>query len=84
MPTKIAFSLDETFTAQDVEDIRYLFVDALAEFASRRTPARDYVEQRYPDPSYLSDRDKKVEQVQRRTALARKLHDVALNFKVST
>lgn len=81
MATKIVLTVDDGLTAQEVDDLRYLLSDALGEFAARRTPARDYVENRYPGPDYYPDREEKVEQVRRRCAVARKLHNAALGFE---
>lgn len=84
MATKIVLTVEEGLTKQEVEDLRYLLTDALGEFAARRTPARDYVENRYPGSDVYPGalREKNVQQVERRNALAKKLHDVALHFEV--
>lgn len=82
MATKIILTTDEQLTDKDVDDMSYLLSDALGEFAARRTPAREYVVQRYPGPDYYPDREEKVQQVERRITLARKLHSAALHPQV--
>lgn len=82
MAMKIVLTVEEGLSQQEVDDLRYLLSDALGEFAARRTPARDYVENRYPGPDYYPDREEKIAQVARRCVLARKLHDASLGFEV--
>lgn len=53
--------------------IKQLFRDALNEFIARRTPAREYVERRYPD-GFLGDKrnnDRKVAEVESRILAAK-------------
>ncbi len=82
MPSKVIMVVDDGLSAQETDDLRYLLVDALGEFAVARTPAPDYVDRRYPGPDYYPDRAKKVAQVERRNSLAKKLHNSALHFVV--
>lgn len=82
MPTKITLTVDDGLTAEEINDLRFMFTDAFGEFAARRTPARDYVESRYAGKDYLPDREEKVAQVRRRTALATKLYNAGFNVEV--
>lgn len=80
MATKIILTTDDTLTAEETNDLRYLFADALGEFAARRSPEVDYVRGRHIDlPAGLLE--DKVRQVMRRTQLARKLHNATLTYK---
>lgn len=86
MPTKIVLTVEEGLTEEEANDLRYLLTDALGEFADRRTPAQVYVEKRYPDLALLnvptSAFEAKCKQVERRNAIAKKLHNVALHCTV--
>ncbi len=85
MATKIILTVDEELSTQDCDDLRYLFADALGEFASHRYPPEQYIEERYPSTNEgynWLDRKQKLEQVQRRVVLARKLHNAALTHVV--
>ena len=82
MAIKIVLTVDENLTVQEADDLKVLLKDAFGEFASRRLPARDYVDQRYPGTDYFPDREKKVEQVERRCGLARKLNAAADDVEV--
>jgi len=93
MPTKIVLTVDDGLTPQEINDLQLLFVDALGEFASRRSPAEKYVQERY----VRTEKDgvvvhtfgekgnaNKVEQVKRRIALAKKLHNPALHIETES
>jgi hypothetical protein len=82
MQTKIILTVDGGLTDDEQADLCYLFSDALGEFAARRTPAKQYVEERYPDDKRYFAFDDKLAQVERRNTLALKLHSAALNFEV--
>lgn len=82
MPAKITLDVSEGLSAQEVEDLRFLLVDALGEFASRRSPPELYVIKRYTNAFSPNETLKKIEQVRRRIALARKLHNPALAVSV--
>lgn len=85
MATKIVLTVEEGLSKQEIEDLRYLLTDALGEFAARRTPARDYVDGRYTTDTYAgAHRECKVQQVERRNALAKKMHDAALHFQTES
>jgi hypothetical protein len=83
MVTKIVLTVEDGLTEQEQTDLRYLLTDALGEFAARRTPAKEYVETRYPDDKQYFAFDDKLAQVERRNTLARKLHNAALHFEVA-
>jgi hypothetical protein len=83
MAMKIILTVDDGLTEQEQADLRYLLSDALGEFAARRTPAKAYVEERYPDDKHYFAFDDKLAQVERRNTLARKLHNAALHFEVT-
>lgn len=77
MATKITMTVADELTEQECDDLQLLLCDALGEFATRRYPAEQYVEERYPSSNEgyaWLNRPKKVTQVQRRIALAQKLH----------
>lgn len=92
MPTKIELIVEDDLTKQEVDDLQYLLTDAVGEFADRRSPAELYVLKRYVreekdgvvvhtfGPKGTLD---KIEQVRRRVALAKKLHNATLQPKVS-
>ena len=82
MPAKIILTVDDDITEEEQKDLQYLLSDALSEFATCRSPAKDYVANRYPGKDYLPDRLDKVAQVERRIDLARKLHNAALHPEV--
>jgi len=84
MITKIVLTVEDGLTEQEQTDLRYLLVDALGEFAARRTPAASYVETRYPDDKHYFAYDDKLAQVERRIVLARKLHNASLAFEVAS
>jgi len=93
MPTKIVLTVDDGLTQQEIDDLHYLLVDALGEFASARSPAEQYVEKRYvrreADGIVVhtfgeEGNRKKVEQVKRRVALAKKLHNPALHVETES
>lgn len=77
MSTKIILNIESGLSRQEMDDLRYLFADALGEFAVRRTPAHEYVRGHHPDLREAAFEDK-VRQVARRVQLARKLHDATL------
>lgn len=81
MATKIILTADETLSMEEVSDLRYIFADALGEFAARRTPAHSYVDSRYPGKDFDPTREEKITQVDRRILLARKLHNATLTYK---
>jgi hypothetical protein len=85
MAAKIILTLEVDISEQEQKDLEYLISDALAEFATRRYPAKDYVDERYPKTNEgynWVDRTEKVAQVERRIDLARKLHNAALHPEV--
>ena len=75
MSTKIILTVEGGLSRQEMDDLRYLFSDAVTEFATRRTTPEGYVARRYTADTFHGDeRAKKIEQVRRRVALAFKLH----------
>jgi hypothetical protein len=82
MPAKIILTVEDDISEEEQKDLQYLLSDALMEFATRRHPAKDYVANRYPDKDTLFNRLDKVAQVERRSDLARKLHNAALSPEV--
>lgn len=85
MATRIIIETDEPDIEASEHIIRYILMDALAEFQSNRGPtSRDYVDERYPDvPDYAwLDRKKKVQQVDQRKMLADRLHHALAFFKI--
>ena len=93
MPTKIVLTVDDGLTPQEVNDLQLLLVDALGEFASRRSPAEKYVQERYvrteADGVVVHTFGEKgtatkIEQVKRRIALAKKLHNPALHVETES
>jgi hypothetical protein len=55
-------------------ELEMILLDALAEFVSHRMPAREYVENRYPD--FTADwKGDKVIQTNRRIVLAEAMHE---------
>jgi hypothetical protein len=77
MGTKIILTIEEELTEPECNDLQLLLCDALSEFATRRSPAAQYVDERYPatNEGYnWVNRPEKVAQVQRRITLAQKLH----------
>lgn len=76
--SKIILTVEDGLSRQEMDDLQYLFADALGEFAVRRTDARTYVENRYPGADFLFNHEEKIAQVERRIALAKKLHSAAL------
>ena len=81
MKTKIVFVVENGLSEEEKADLRYLFADAVAEFADKRFPADLYVERRYTH-HYEMFREKKVVEVARRVKLARELHDTMLSFEL--
>lgn len=65
----VSFDVPEDATNREVTMI---LADAIGEFRGHRTPAKDYVDRRYPDtPAYAwLNRDEKVESTIRRCYLA--------------
>jgi len=84
MISRLILTLDRQLSVEERDTLRYLISDALAEFASHREPAKEYVDKRYPNVEGYAwlDRDKKVQQVYGRTKLARSLHNAALGVEV--
>lgn len=92
MPTKIELIVEDDLSKQEVDDLQYLLTDAIGEFADRRSPAELYVLKRYAreekdgvvvytfGPKGTLD---KIEQVRRRVALAKKLHNATLHPKAT-
>src|SRR5512142_2484457 len=76
MATKIILTIDETLDKDAQHKLRNLLCDAFAEFATRRSPPEQYVEERYP-PSGGYDwmnRPNKIEETKTRIARAKQLH----------
>jgi hypothetical protein len=89
MPTKIVLTVEEGLSKEEIQDLQYLLTDALGEFAARRTPAIEYVENRYETlaqrrEDLVDTFDKKVGQVIRRNQLAKKLHNPALHIETES
>lgn len=84
MATQIIMTVDEGLTETEVNTVRHLFADALADFQTARYPVRAYVEQRYPDNGIAGafTWDEKTQEVQRRVDLASKLHNPVLRAMV--
>jgi hypothetical protein len=76
---KLIMDVDEPLTEQEQVDLRYLFADALWDFRCARKG--DYVETRYAEQEEWF-REKKRKDVERRVALATKLHNAALTVIV--
>jgi len=83
MATKIIMTVDAGLSVEEQADLKYLLSDALGEFAARRTPALEYVKNRYPDEKIYYQANDKLAQVERRNDLACKLHNAALTFDVT-
>jgi hypothetical protein len=85
MATKITLTVDEELTAQECKQLQTLMCDAFGEFASRRFPAEQYVDERYPVTnegySWLN-RPEKIKEVQSRIVLAKKLHHAVFDYVV--
>jgi hypothetical protein len=84
MATKIILTIDDGLSQQEIDDLRYLFSDAFGEFATRRWPPDDYVEQRYPGKDVYPPGPRRIEkivQVQRRVALAQRVNTAAHTFE---
>lgn len=73
----LTMSLDAPLTADERKELHDLLCDALAEFRCARTPAREYVDTRYPDVEGYRwlNRDKKVIEVSKRCMLAERLRN---------
>jgi hypothetical protein len=86
--TRIIIEVDGELNEQERNDLPYLISDALFDFrrvrGESKVDAEAYINRRYPDGEGYSwlNREAKVEQVLRRTALAKRLHDGALIPKV--
>jgi len=78
--SKFVLTVEGGLTDQEVSDLRYLFADALREFAEARANPAAYVRSRYPNEKELYAYDGKLAQVERRVDLARKLHHAAMSF----
>ena len=80
MAAKIVIELDveaeEALVGVSDQQLGILLRDAFGEFADRRSPAREYVDRRYPGDGVFAGeaRDVKVKQVERRINLANALH----------
>jgi hypothetical protein len=81
MQTKITLTVDGGLTEDELTNLRYLIDDALGEFVARRSPARQYVEERYPDDGRYFAFNDKLAQVELRNQLAHKLHRAALKVE---
>lgn len=87
--SKLVMDLPELTEEQRCE-LRFLLADALDDFVHARAGgnARAYVDKRYPLPTCSTSypegprREAKVDQVQRRIDLAKKLHNEALAFTI--
>lgn len=87
MPTKIVLTVDETLSEDEKKIVSMTLLDAFGEFAARRTPELDYVQNRYPhlimrESDLGQEFNVKVNQVMRRNVLAKKLHGAAFSVKV--
>jgi hypothetical protein len=76
MATKIILTIDETLDTNEQHKLRNLLCDAFSEFATRRSPAEQYVEERYPAGENYDwlNRSEKVKEVNTRIARAKQLH----------
>lgn len=80
MITRIVLTLDQ-LTEQERKDLTYLLTDAFAEFYRTREPSLDYVQRRYPELTTDKQLGDKINEVERRIALAKKLKEAAHNMK---
>ncbi len=76
MATKIILTIEETLDSNEQHKLRNLLCDAFSEFATRRSPAEQYVEERYPVGENYDwlNRSEKVKEVNTRIARAKQLH----------
>lgn len=84
--TKIIIDVLEELDTLQLRELRTVLGDAIHEFATGpRCDARAYVSRNYGEPRATDasfDPIKKIEQVERRVALAKLLHGPALNVRV--
>ena len=78
---KVIIELDDDYDFEikaTEHEIRYILMDALAEFQSHRGPTPEaYVNRRYPDSQVYAgkkQREEKIQQVAHRIRLAERLH----------
>lgn len=81
MATRITMTIPKDLSEQEQHDLRLLLQDAFHEFSTKRYPAKAYVENRYPDLSN-EERKAKTEQVDRRAALGKAMHQAAFDAKM--
>lgn len=79
MATRIIIKVDETLSDRELEFLRYLLSDAVAEFTDAREPVLSYVQRRYPNWP-VEQQAMKVSQVMDRVALAKKLKGALLTW----
>jgi hypothetical protein len=82
MATKITLTLPKNLSDRDQEDLRSVLKDAFHEFATKRYPAGGYVADRYVGVMSPPEAMLKVGQVERRSAMARALHDAAFGVDI--
>lgn len=84
MATKITMTLSVDLSEQEQHLMRLLLHDVFSEFATKRTPAAQYVENRYPGEDVYSGkyRLEKLLQVERRTMLAQLMHAASFQAKI--
>jgi len=75
---QIILTHDGNLTAQEQEDLRYLFTDALHEFCIPRVKP-DYIDRRYESQGQQF-KTMKRDEVNRRVCLALKLHNATFNI----
>lgn len=67
-------------TEEQIQMVRGVVCSALSEFEATRTPAKEYMDVRYPPEKYLWDRAEKMADVELRAFVARKLHHQATEW----
>lgn len=84
MATKITLTIEEGLSDKECAKLKNLMCDAFGEFATRRYPAEQYVDDRYPptaDYNWLN-RSEKIEEVRMRIDLSKKLHHAVFDYTV--
>lgn len=85
MRANITIEVPGGLTEQEQSDLRFLLADAFSEFAAARALPLEYVAQRYLGRVIIPRElwSVKIDEVQRRADLARKLHAASLGFSVT-
>ena len=80
MAIKIVLTV-ETLSTEEQGDLERMLRAALGEFAARRTPALEYVKERYPEEKIYYQANDTLAQTERANDLACKLHAAPLSFE---